>query len=616
MIRRILASTSLLLVISVVAYLISVSCANRGNGPQGGPKDIMPPRPQKSIPDANSLNYKKNRIDIIFDEIVQVQNTFDNIIISPPQKQAPTVKAIGKKISVELQDTLKDETTYTIFFGDAIVDNNENNVLSGYSFSFSTGESIDTLKMSGTLIDAATLNPIAGVMVGIHSDLSDSAFTSKPFDRITKTDKNGNFSITNIRSGKYRIYALDDVGNNYRFDTPDEKIAFSDSIFEPSVSTNIVVDTVYRDSVVKLSTGKYDTLRLVDTVIRKSDVRYSPDSIVLRAFVEDYYNQYVVKSLRPDVRHFTIYFNAPNKELPRTEGINFDIGKGVVVERNTRGDTIDYWLKDSALWAIDTLKLRLTYMKMDSTHNLVQQTDTISLRSQKRRAKAEKNRTQEFLTLISNAKGSINYFDTIEISIPTPAEMDTEKKISLQRRVDTIWQPQKSAITAIDSVGRRYRVAATLQPSQTYRLVVDSASFRDIYGNVNKGTTFDFTVKSKDVYASLTLEMGVFTGKEIIELIDKNEKVIRRAIADKQKVRFDNLDAGTYYARLFVDLNGNGKYDVGNFAEKRQAEPVYYYSKSFELRQMWDNEEYWNYSELPILRQKPQEIKKVVERKK
>ena len=616
MIRRRLASTSLLLVISVVAYLISISCANRGSGPQGGPKDITPPRPQRSIPDANSLNYKKNRIDIIFDEIVQVQNTFDNIIISPPQKQAPTVKAIGKKISVEFQDTLKDETTYTIFFGDAIVDNNEHNVLSGYSFSFATGESIDTLKMSGTLIDAATLNPIAGVMVGIHSDLSDSAFTSKPFDRITKTDKNGNFSITNIRSGKYRIYALDDVGNNYRFNMPDEKIAFSDSIFEPSVSTNVVADTVYRDSVVKLSTGKADTLRLVDTVIRKFDVRYSPDSIVLRAFVEDYYNQYVVKSLRPDVRHFTIYFNAPNKELPRTEGINFDIGKGVVVEPNTRGDTIDYWLKDSALWAIDTLKLRLTYMKMDSTHNLVQQTDTISLRSQKRRAKAEKNRTQEFLTLISNAKGSINYFDTIEISIPTPAEMDTEKKILLQRRVDTIWQPQKSAITAIDSVGRRYRVAATLQPSQTYRLVVDSASFRDIYGNVNKGTTFDFTVKSKDVYASLTLEMGVFTGKEIIELIDKNERVIRRAIADKQKVRFDNLDAGTYYARLFVDLNGNGKYDVGNFAEKRQAEPVYYYSKSFELRQMWDNEEYWNYSELPVLRQKPQEIKKVIERKK
>lgn len=616
MIRRILASTSLLVVISVVAYLISVSCANRGNGPQGGPKDITPPRPQRSIPDANSLNYKKNRIDIIFDEIVQVQNTFDNIIISPPQKQAPTVKAIGKKISVELQDTLKDETTYTIFFGDAIVDNNEHNVLSGYSFSFATGESIDTLKMSGTLIDAATLNPIAGVMVGIHSDLSDSAFTSKPFDRITKTDKNGNFSITNIRSGKYRIYALDDVGNNYRFNMPDEKIAFSDSIFEPSASTNVVADTVYRDSVVKLSTGKYDTLRLADTVIRKSDVRYSPDSIVLRAFVEDYYNQYVVKSLRPDVRHFTIYFNAPNKELPRMEGINFDIGKGVVVEPNTRGDTIDYWLKDSALWAIDTLKLRLTYMKMDSTHNLVEQTDTISLRSQKRRAKSDKNSTQEFLTLISNAKGSVNYFDTIEISIPTPAEMDMVKKISLQRRVDTIWQPQKSAITAIDSVGRRYRVAATLQPSQTYRLVVDSAYFRDIYGNVNKGTTFDFTVKSKDVYASLTLEMGVFTGKEIIELIDKNERVIRRAIADKQKVRFDNLDAGTYYARLFVDLNGNGKYDVGNFAEKRQAEPVYYYSKSFELRQMWDNEEYWNYRELPILRQKPQEIKKVIERKK
>ena len=178
----------LLIAAVVVSYFVVIACANRGAGPQGGPKDITPPHPIKSTPKLNAFNYKKNRIEIIFDEIVQVEKAFDNVIVSPPQKQMPVVKALGKRLVVDLKDTIQENTTYTVFFGDAIVDNNEHNPLPNYIFSFSTGNTIDSLQMSGTLINASDLNPLSGIVVGIHSDLSDSAFIKKPFDRITKTD--------------------------------------------------------------------------------------------------------------------------------------------------------------------------------------------------------------------------------------------------------------------------------------------------------------------------------------------------------------------------------------------------------------------------------------------
>ncbi|RKV89939.1 MAG: hypothetical protein D8B59_01905, partial [Bacteroidetes bacterium] len=149
----------LLIAAVVVSYFVVIACANRGAGPQGGPKDITPPHPIKSTPKLNALNYKKNRIEIIFDEIVQVEKAFDNVIVSPPQKQMPVVKALGKRIVVDLKDTIQENTTYTVFFGDAIVDNNEHNPLPNYTFSFSTGNTIDSLQMSGTLINASDLNP-------------------------------------------------------------------------------------------------------------------------------------------------------------------------------------------------------------------------------------------------------------------------------------------------------------------------------------------------------------------------------------------------------------------------------------------------------------------------
>lgn len=599
-----------LVIMAFIAYFVVLACANKGMGPQGGPKDTTPPHPIKSTPDWNALNYKKNRIEIVFDEIIQVEKAFENVIVSPPQKQPPVVKALGKKLLVELQDSLVDSTTYTIFFGDAIVDNNEKNPLSNYSFSFSTGNEIDTLKMSGRLIEASSLNPLSGIFVGIHSDLSDSAFTTKAFDRITKTDRNGNFTITNIRAGSYRIYALGDIGNNYRFDIPNELIAFLDTVYVPKAERMIMLDTIYRDSIVALD-GTTDTLRQIDTIIDRSETIFIPDSIVLKAFVEENNIQYLVKSERPDSQCFTLYFNNINEKLPKVEALNFVMDNNIFIQANQRQDTITYWLKDSAAWAIDTLRIVLTYQKTDSVGTLVPQTDTLQLRSPKRKPqRSHRPIRTEHLAVSSNISSAFNYFDPIEITFPRPTSINKERNIVLEIQVDTTWKPQPATLEPIDSLGTRYRIKATLKPSENYRIVVDSAYFSDIYGKTNNRYTAMLTCKDKDSYATLTLEMGLYTGREIVELLDKDETVIRTLKADKEKIKFDNLDAGTYYVRLFIDLNDNGKWDTGKFAEGLQAEPVYYYPYNFVLRQMWDSEEYWHYLEFHILEQKPKELLK------
>lgn len=610
-----------LLVVSVLAYLVVVGCANMGQGPQGGPKDVTPPKPLRSSPEQMALNYQKNRIEIVFDEIILVENAFENVIVSPPQKETPIVKAVGRKLFIELRDTLLDSTTYTIDFGSAIVDNNEKNPLHNYSFSFSTGGQIDTLKLSGIVIDAETLNPVSGLMVGIHSDLSDSAFINKKFDRITRTDNQGKFTVSNVREGKYRIYGLDDIGGNFRFDMPNEQIAFTDSVFIPKVEMRESRDTTFRDSIVEQESGR-DTIRLIDTIVAKREYIYSPDSIILKSFTEEFYKQYLSKTERKDAQHFTIYFADRNDSLPKLEPLNFSLDQ-LFVQANERKDTISYWLKDSVLWKTDTLTLRLTYQKSDSLNQLQPQTDTLNFVYKKPKQSGSSRRAsirQDFISMTSNASTTFDFFKELELSFKTPtfATEDTTRRYAFEEKVDTNWRAYPCILQQKDSLGLIYLLKTELKPNATYRLRVDSAYFHDLYGKVNNTFNTNITTKPRDSYSTLTLELGMATGQEVVELLSKEDKVLRRIKVEKagsQKIKFDLLDAGIYYARLFVDRNGNGKWDAGSYSERRQAEEVYYYPYYFELRQMWDSEEYWDYLEFPLLEQKPKELVKVKTKK-
>ena len=270
-----------LLMLMIVVY----SCASMGN-PDGGPYDEEPPKFVRSTPKPFAINSKEKKVTIEFDEFIKLEKAAEKVVVSPPQLEQPEIKASGRKVVVGLVDSLRPNTTYTIDFADAIVDNNEGNPLGNYAFTFSTGTTIDTMEVSGTVLSASDLEPVKNIQVGLHSDLSDSAFMKKPFDRVSRTDSRGHFSIRGIAPGKYRIYALMDGNQNYLFDSKTEMIAFSDSIIIPAMEDAMRQDTIWKDSLT------------IDTIKSVGYTRFLPDDIILRAFKEENDRQYLTRSER------------------------------------------------------------------------------------------------------------------------------------------------------------------------------------------------------------------------------------------------------------------------------------------------------------------------------
>lgn len=589
-------------------------CANRGSGPQGGPKDTTPPQLLKCTPENGSTNVSTNKIQLTFDEIVLVQSTFEKVLISPPQTSMAVIKASGHKVNVELQDTLKPNTTYTIDFTTAIVDNNERNELDGFTFSFATGDFIDTLKLSGTIVDAETLNPIPNLLVGIHSNLHDSAFISLPFDRITKTNDEGKFTINNIREGEYNVFALADIGNNYYFDIPTEQIAFSDSTYTPTCTTKITYDTISHYAVIDSINNIVDSTQIIiDSIVTKYHSTYAPDDVILFAFIEKNTRQYLVKSDRKERHKLTLEFAMQSDTLPTLKPLNIeDSAFTYLLQTSINKDTLTYWLTDTLLWAKDTISVEMTYEKRDDS--IYWQTDTINFvyREPRTNKKNQKEEEVQVLhqTIKTNTSTSFDVYMPIEISFDIPTNLTENDTTSylLQEKIDTNWITIPANIEKTDSMGLHYKIWHEWKPATEYQLTLDSALFTSFIGLATKEEIFKIKTKSLEEYSVLIFELSKYTGKEVIQIITKDDKVIKQLPATEQKIKFEHIKPDTYYARLFIDENGNGKWDTGNYKEKRQAEKIYYYPYDIELRAFWDVEEVWNVDEIPILEQKPKEL--------
>ena len=603
-------------ILSLITFCILtiLGCANRGSGPQGGPKDTTPPKLLKCTPENGATNVTSNKIQLTFDEIVLVQSTFEKVVISPPQTSMAIIKASGHKVNVELQDSLKEKTTYTIDFTTSIIDNNERNELDGFTFSFATGDFIDTLKLSGTIVDSETLNPIPNIVVGIHSNLNDTAFVSIPFDRITKTNDEGKFTISNIREGGYHVFALSDVGNNYYFDIPTEQIAFDDSVYTPICTTEITYDTISHYAIIDSVNNIVDSTQLIiDSIVTKYNNTYTPDDVVLFAFVEKSNRQYLSKSSRPERHKLVLEFGSTCDSLPILKPLNIsDSIFTYTLQESINRDTLTYWLTDTLLWQQDTLQIETTYQKRDDS--IYWQTDTITFlyRAPKNNKKKNNNEEQQinYHTITSNQSTSFDVYVPLVLSFDVPTAMTPNDTTwyRLQEKVDTNWIDLDVKLVKGDSIGLKYQIEYDWKPSTDYQLIIDSALFASFIGLATREETFTFKTKSLEEYAVLIFELTNYTGKEVIQILSKDDKIVREQAATEAKVKFEYMKPDTYYARLFIDENGNGKWDTGNYKEKRQAEKIYYYPYDMELRAFWDVEEVWNINELPILEQKPKEL--------
>ena len=602
LIRKVLA------VVTVIAALYS--CASIGR-PDGGPLDETPPRFIGSTPAAGALNNTKTKVSLSFDEFIKLEKANEKVVISPPQVQQPEIKASGKKISVNLLDSLKPNTTYTIDFSDAIVDNNEGNPLGNFAFTFSTGSAIDTMEVSGTLLEASNLEPVKGMLVGMHSNLSDTAFTKLPFDRVARTDSRGHFTIRGVAPGKYRIFGLMDADQNFAFSQKSEALAFNDSLVIPRWEERIRQDTTWVDSLT------------IDTVVERKYTYYLPDNVILRSFKEDLFSQYLVKNERLTPEKFTLYFAAKADTLPLLKGLNFDERDAFIIEKNLTNDTIHYWVKDSLLYKQDTLSLSLNYLYTDTLNQLVPRTDTLNLvaktvkkavdepkKKKKKKGEEEEPEPTKFLHVSTYIPSTMDVYDYISLSFDEPIASFDSAAIHLKQKVDTLWEDIPFTFEQDSLQLRKYNLYYEWEPTREYEFSVDSTAFHGIYGLFTDKIKQNIKVRSLEEYGAIYFNVSGCDSIAFVELLDTQDKVVRKVPVVNGQADFYFLNPGKYCARLINDTNGNGVWDSGEYETKRQPEMVYYYPQILEPKANWEVEQTWDVKALPLDKQKPDELKK------
>lgn len=520
--------------------------------------------------------------------------------------ELPVIRSAGKKAVIELKDTLKPNTTYTIDFTNSISDNNEKNVFENFSFAFSTGDIIDTLEVSGVLLNAENLEPMPGITIGLHNNLEDSAFVKLPFVRTSRTNDKGQFTIRNITPGTYHIFALNDVNRDYKFDQPGEDIAFLDSVIVPSFELTTRQDTTWKDSLT------------IDTIRTVGYTRFFPDNIELRLFKEKFERQYMVKPERPDEKYFTLRFNTKLDTVPVPVPINFtpEDSTWYFVQQTEGGTAVNYWLADSTVWKQDTLQVQVSYPKSDSLNILRPQTDTVQLVLRRRPAEKKKKKKKDepdpivFLGMQVDAPSSMDLFDTISVTFNEPVLDINKEMFFLDQKIDTVWNTVDFDFFPDSTNSLNYFIRRPWKYGEEYRIEVDSAAIHSLYGKWNDFFTGEFKIKKEDEYGYLYLNINGVDTTAFVELLSSGDAPVRKAKVKDGGVLFMDLKPDKYYARIVIDTNGNGVWDTGNYIEKRQPEEVYYSPKMYEIMQNWQVEETWNVNSTPLAKQKPLEITK------
>ena len=600
------------------------SCANRGIGPQGGPKDTIPPRMVKEQPLNQSVNFHGKKIEITFNEYLQLDNIQQNLLVSPPQQVSPIVKAVGKKVTVEMQEDLIDSTTYTLDFGNAICDYTEKNPMRGYVFAFSTGDRIDSMEVYGRVANAEDLNPVSGLMVGLQANLHDSAFSTLPFTRVARSDSLGEFGIQNLRNGVYRLYALQDQSRDFLYQ-PGEGLAFSDSLVIPEYETEIVFDTIWKniaDTIDSLS-----SVRQIDTILTIQNTYVGPADLMLWFFKEDKQRHYFQRVYRDEPHIIKLQFSAPQDSLPllralppsamdstRADSLWTDPWAYTLLQANPTRDTLVYWLTDSIAIRQDSIFLEMTYLKSDSLYNLVPETDTVSaiyrapLLTQKAKEAQEKKARERKLDLKSNAKDKFEVYDTLCVVSAFPIDSIYTDSIRLYEKQDTLLIDKPFTLRQKDVMS--FQIIAPLQQGKQYELHLDSAAVRDIYGVVSDKKKFTLRLKTAEDYSTLLIRLPNYDPRIRLQLLSEKDQPVRELPAREEGTKFEYLTPKTYYLRLYFDLNGDGRWTTGDWITKRQPEPVYYFPAKLTLRANWDFEERFDYLARPQLEAKPRELRK------
>ena len=570
-----------------ILTLLVVACASIAQ-PDGGEYDEIPPKVVSAFPAERATGVQTRKARINFDEYIKLQNASEKVIVSPPQIEPANIRADGKRIKIDFNDSLMPNTTYTVDFGDAIEDNNEGNPMGNYTYSFSTGDDIDTMEVSGTVLNAEDLEPVKGMLVGLYpldSNLTDSILRTTPFSRVSRTNGSGRFTIKGVKPGKYRAYALDDKDANFVFSQKSEKIAFDSVIFETSCKRDVRMDTIWRDTI------EYDSIRVVPYT------HFLPDDLVLLSFLEDGQDQHLLKNERTDPEVFRLYFTAPADTLPVIKGLNFD-ESCLVCEASEKNDTLTYWITDTTYYRQqDTLKFELSFMATDTTGVLSPYTEKLEIvpkntwakkwkeqskkieewnkEREKKIKKAKKPLpheenpyTKTFLEVSCKPTGALDPNQNPRFTAKEPlAKVDTTK-IHFYIKQDSDWIPAPFLFLPSNNDKKVYTLYAEWDSKEKYKFSADSCAFTSVMGNSTKPMRYEFSIKPDEDYGSIFIHILAPDSNIIVQLLNRSDKPVATQKADKDgHADFFYTKPGDYYVRCFIDANQNGIWDTGNYDE-------------------------------------------------
>jgi|WetSurMetagenome_2_1015567.scaffolds.fasta_scaffold27406_2 hypothetical protein len=597
--------------------LLSQGCAKIGR-PTGGPQDFTPPVYLSSEPDNRATSFNDDEITVLFDEFIQLKNQNDEILISPPMKRKPLVRVREKSLRITFDEKPIKNTTYTINFGKSLSDINEGNVLPDFEFVFSTGKIVDSLSVTGTLMNSFTnkTDEKAVFYVMLYDNLSDSA----PFLQVpkyySKANNFGLFAVNNIHPDTFRVIALEDINSNLKYDKGIERIAFLDSLLVINTGNvsrmNYIKDTIKIISHVgKPVKGKHDTTTVKSDTIISGQKILNARNVLFRYFLE-LDDKLFLKSRNRDTKEkFTLVFNRPLYKYLEIKPLNFKTDSAwYLLESPTDSDSLTYWITDTTIIGMDTLDLQLNYLTADSSGIILPRVDTVKLKNQlptirggrnanPRRMKNNEIRKdiKENLKLTSrfSGKGILDLNSYVDLLAEKPVKSMDINYIELTKLVDSVRVNQPFTLKTDTQNIKKFRVTSLWDEDTQYKLLFKPGAVFDIYGVTNDSVEIEFITQKEDYYGKVLLNFSSPEYPMVIQVLDLKSNVISSTVAESDgQFIFDFLPPGQYSLKAIDDANRNGKWDTGNYLKKKQPEKVFLSPINQKLRSNWDIELTWN----------------------
>lgn len=552
--------------ICAVAILM-IRCANVVT-PSGGPKDDKSPVVIEASPENNSTDFNGKTIHLTFDEFVTLNNPSNNVMISPPMSKKPTYRTSGKSLIIRFEEPLKPNTTYSINFGDAIKDLHEGNVFKGYTFNFSTGQSIDSLSLKGKVISASTLAPMEGFVIGLYSNDNETLTIDSMPNRIkpeyiTTTDKQGNFEFSGLADKDYLIFALKDNNSNLIYDLPNEEIAFYQDLVKPYYIENQIVKVAVNDTLAN------DSIAAADSTFEIKKPEYP--SYTLYSFVQEDSIQKIFKKelVEEGLLRFVFRYPAENVEIKVLEELPDTFN--ILPVYSTRKDTVSWYFtpcKDS-LWISINDGVNIS----DTTHYSLKPRKSVS-----RRRRTQEEETVKHLMIKNNLKGN---------------KLKPEQPLvfTFNEPIVKVNQPDSMYFEKVDEFGLKYQIINNLKPENKYQITIPDSVFFGISGVSNDSIKLNFSVQEESAFGNIyiTVEVPENIPQVIIELTTDNGKTIdKQIITGTQELSFEYLDPGKYKLKAILDLDKNGIWSPGHFGKKLQPEKIIFYNGILEVRANWD----------------------------